>query len=30
MVGRKKNLIILGTGENVSPEELEKKTQRLP
>ena len=25
MVGRKKNLIILGSGENVSPEELEQK-----
>ena len=30
MVGRKKNLIILGTGENVSPEELEKKLNACP
>ena len=30
MVGRKKNLIILGTGENVSPEELERKLNACP
>ena len=30
MVGRKKNLIILGTGENVSPEELERKLYACP
>ena len=30
MVGRKKNLIILGTGENVSPEELERRLNACP
>ena len=30
MTGRKKNLIILGTGENVSPEELETKLAACP
>ena len=30
MVGRKKNLIILGTGENVSPEALERKLNACP
>ena len=30
LTGRKKNLIILGTGENVNPEELERKLNACP
>ena len=30
LTGRKKNLIILGSGENVSPEELEKLVEKSP
>ena len=30
LTGRKKNVIILGSGENVSPEELEKKLALCP